>query len=163
MEKTRMGTFTGTVLNVVWHYEYPHFTDEDTGPKWLAQVLMLLSYSRRWTQVVWLLGFELLPTLLEDRPGQAGTHPPLLGVTVLFSTGSHPSLSWRLNWSRWKASDNPELRPSASASLLWGATPLIYLAVLKNLIFDCGFAASLLSKFRGWDSILSKCPWITRD
>lgn len=37
-EKTRIGTFTeyygiGAVLNAVWHYDYPHFTDEDPAPK----------------------------------------------------------------------------------------------------------------------------------
>ena len=46
--------FNHLILCHVWHYGYPHMTDEDTGLKWFAQVPVFLSCDKRWTQVVWL-------------------------------------------------------------------------------------------------------------
>ena len=148
-----------TVLSAMWHYDYPQVTEEDTEPEGLAQVPMLLSDNRRWTWVILLLGLSFYPLCYRTDQVRQTLTLLLLAVTVLFSIGSHLTLSWTLRWPQWTESDNSELRPSAATSTLrssaWRIKTSNCFAELKNLISECGFVPSLLSKFQAWDSILS--------
>lgn len=64
----------GTILSALGHYDETRFIDEDTGPKWLDRPSASKSQQKGDSGSLAPRVWTLTP-LLQESPGQAGTHP----------------------------------------------------------------------------------------